>query len=141
MEGGALRVGLGCGGEGGTGPTLIWYLRRVGETPTEVRAAAAASTGPTAGLPWAAARAATAVEGTAGAATAVEGTAVAAAAVVGGGAAAAIGPGLDLPAGGGEELRIRGLKLCPLCVFTMAGLRKKRRGYDENERRGWGVFK
>ena len=30
LEGGALRVGLGCGGDGGVGPTLVAYLRGAG---------------------------------------------------------------------------------------------------------------
>ena len=81
-----------------------------------------------AGLPWVAV----------GAATIVEGTTVAAAAVVGGGVAAAAGPGLDVPTGRGEELRTWGLKLCPSRVFTMAGLRKEMRGWDENKRKGGG---
>ena len=51
-------------------------------------------------------------------------------------AAAVVGPGLDPPAEGGEERRTRGLKLCPLCVFTMAGLEKERRwrGWEEEDR-------
>ena len=53
-----------CGGEGGTGPTLVWYLRRVGAAAIEAWDVAAASTGPTAGLPWAAAGATVAKEGT-----------------------------------------------------------------------------
>ena len=44
-----------------------------------------------------------------------------------GAAAATAGPGLDPPAGGGEERHTRGLKLCPPRVFTMAGLEKERR--------------
>ena len=39
---------------------------------------------------------------------------------------------------GGVVLRTWGLKLCPPHVFTMAGLRKEMRGWDENERRGGG---
>ena len=65
----------------------------------------------------------------------VEGIAVVEAAMVGGGATAAAGPGLDLPAGGGEELRTWSLKLCPSLFFTMVGLRKERRGW-EDERMG-----
>ena len=30
LEGGALRVGLGCGGDGGMGPTIVSYLRGAG---------------------------------------------------------------------------------------------------------------
>ena len=62
---------------------------------------------------------------------------MAAGTVVGeGAAAAAAGPGLDLPVGGGEERCTRGLKLCPLRVFTMAGLEKERRwrGWEEEDR-------
>ena len=65
-------------------------------------------------------------------------TAVAAAAMVGEDTTVATGLGLDLPVGGGEELCTRGLKLCPPSVFTMARLRKGRRGCDENERKGGG---
>ena len=66
-----------------------------------------------------------------------EGTTATAAAVVGGGTtAAAARPGLDLPTGGGEEWCTRGLKLCPPRVFTMVGLEKERRGWEE-ERMGW----
>ena len=47
LEGGALRVGLGCGGDGGVGPTLMSYLRGVGAgvagTVEATTAAAAAS--------------------------------------------------------------------------------------------------
>ena len=57
------------------------------------------------------------------------------AAVVGarGAAAAAVGPGLEPPAGGGEDCLTLGWKLCPLRVFTMAGLEKERRwrGWEE----------
>ena len=80
------------------------------------------------GLPWAAARAAVAREGIATTVVAVGGgTAV---------AAAATGPGLDPRTRGGEEQRTRGLKMCPLRVFTMDGLEKERRGW-EGERMGW----
>ena len=51
-------------------------------------------------------------------------------------AAATTGPGLDPPTRGGEEQRTRGLKMCPLRVFTMDGLEKERRGW-EGERMGW----
>ena len=115
MKGGALLVSLGCEGEGGTGPTLVLYLRGAGAVGTEAWGTVAASAGPMAGLPWAAVRAA--------------------ATVVGGGVAAAAGPGLDLPAGGGEELRTLGLKMCSPRVFTMVGLRKEWRGW-EDERMG-----
>ena len=46
--------------------------------------------------------------------------------------------GLDPPVGGGEERRTRGLKLCPPRVFTMAGLEKERRGWEEDSFRGDG---
>ena len=121
MEGGALWVSLGCGGEGGTGPTLVLYLRRVGAAATE---AWDATTGPTAELAWA----------VAGVVAAVKGIVVTASTMVGGGVTAVESPGLELPAGGEEELRTRGLKLCPPRVFTMAGLRKEMRGWDENEK-------
>ena len=50
--------------------------------------------------------------------------------------AVAVGSGLelDLPAGGGEERRTRGLKLCPPRVFTMPGPEKGRR-WGSGERR------
>ena len=60
----------------------------------------------------------------------------AAAVVVGGGAVAtAVGsrPGLDPPTGGGEERRIRGLKLCPSRVLTMPGPEKGRRWREWEE--------
>ena len=72
------------------------------------------------------------------AAAAGGGTTATTAVVVGEGAAAAIvGLGLDLPAGEGEERRTRGLKLCPLHVFTMASLEKERRwrGWEEEDRK------
>ena len=43
------------------------------------------------------------------------------------------GLGLDPLAGGGEEWRTRGLKLCPPRVFTMPG--PERGGDGERERR------
>ena len=45
LEGGALRVGLGCGGDGGVGPTLVSYLCgvRAGATGTVVAAMATAA--------------------------------------------------------------------------------------------------
>ena len=49
MEGGALRVGLGCGGDGGAGLTLVSYLRRAGAgvvgTVVAMTAAAAVAVG------------------------------------------------------------------------------------------------
>ena len=65
------------------------------------------------------------VAGGAGTATAV---------VVAGGAAAAVAwPGLEQPAGGGEDCLTMGRKLCPSYIFTMAGLEKERRwrGWEE----------
>ena len=53
-------------------------------------------------------------------------TAAAATGAEAGGAAAA-GPGLELLAGGGEERRTLGLKVCPPLVFTMVGQEKERR--------------
>ena len=47
--------------------------------------------------------------------------------VAGGVAAAVAGPGLEPPAGGGEDCLTLGRKLCPLYVFTMAGPEKERR--------------
>ena len=42
-------------------------------------------------------------------------------------------PGLELPAGGGEDCRTLGRKLCPPRFFTMAGLEKEKRwrGWEE----------
>ena len=94
MEGGAFRDGLGSGGEGGIGPTLVWYLRGAGAVATEAWEAVTAFAEPTAGLPWAAAWAAVVVGGGTAAATAVVGE---------GAAAVAAGPRLDPSAGGGEE--------------------------------------
>ena len=48
-----------------------------------------------------------------------------------GAVAAAVGPGLELPTGGGENYLTLGQKLCPLRIFTMVGLEKERRW------RGW----
>ena len=64
------------------------------------------------------------------AATGVTGAAAAAAGAVGA-ATEAAGPGLGLPAGGGEDCLTLGLKLCPLRDFTIAGLEKEWRW------RGW----
>ena len=50
-------------------------------------------------------------------------------------AVAAAGPGLGLSARGGEDCRTLGRKLCPLCVFTMAGLEREKRWREEEERR------
>ena len=35
LDGGALRDGLRCGGEGGMRPTQVWYLLRVGAVTAE----------------------------------------------------------------------------------------------------------
>ena len=50
-------------------------------------------------------------------------------AVVGarGASAGGAGPGLEMLARGGEDCRTLGLKLCPPCVFTMAGLTREKR--------------
>ena len=77
---------------------------------------------PTAVLPRAVARAAMVTT----AAVVVE-TAAAAAREETGGVAMTVGLGLELPAGGGEEQRTLGLKVCPSRVFIMAGQEKKRR--------------
>ena len=88
---------LGCGGEGGTGPTLVWYLCGVEAATTEAWDVAAASAGPTAGLPLVAAGAEAARENTTAAAVVVVegGVAAAVATVVGGGAAVATGLRLE----------------------------------------------
>ena len=44
MDGGALRDGLGCGGEGGVGPTLVWYCLGAGAVVEKTTAAGAATT-------------------------------------------------------------------------------------------------
>ena len=92
LDGGALWDGLGCGGEVRMGPTLVWYLFGTG---------AAAATG--------AGTVATTAAGAVMAAVAAA-TGVAAAAVATGAAAAIAGPGLELPAGGGEDCLTLGLK-------------------------------
>ena len=107
-----------------------WYGTYVGAgaAATEAWEAVTTSIEPTTGLLWAEVRAAAAVGG---------GTAAAAAVVVGEGAAVVEeGPGLDPPIRGGEKSCIRGLKLCPPRIFTMAGLENKRRwrGWEEEER-------
>ena len=83
LEGEALRVGLGCGGDGGVGPTLVWYLRGAGASATGAWEAAAASAEPTAGLPEA-----TVTAGIAAVAAAVAGVAA---------MSVGSGLGLDLP--------------------------------------------
>ena len=50
-------------------------------------------------------------------------------------AAVGAGPGLELPAGRGEDCRTLGQKLCPPRVFTMAGLEKEKRWRGGEERR------
>ena len=52
LEGGALRVGLECGGDGGVGPTLVWYLRGAGASATGAWEAAAASAEPHGRTTW-----------------------------------------------------------------------------------------
>ena len=47
--------------------------------------------------------------------------------------AAISGPGFNRLAGGGEEWRTRGLKLCLPCVLTMLGLKKGRRWREWEE--------
>ena len=126
MECGALRVGLGCGGEGGIGQTLVLYLRGAGVAATEAWDAVAASAGPKARLPEVAIGAATAVVATTVATTAVVAIIVAEVALLGGGAAAATGPGLEPLAGGEEDCLTLDRKLCPSRVFTMAGLEKEK---------------
>ena len=128
LEGGALRDGLGCGGERGTGSTPGMVPTWVRAAATEAWEAAAASVEPTVGLPWAVGGATAAVGG---------GTTATLVAVVGEGATAATAElWLDPPTGGGEERHTRGLKLCPPHVFTMAGLEKERRwiGWEEDDR-------
>ena len=49
------------------------------------------------------------------------GIAAAAVGAIVGGAAEPVGPGLELPVGGGEERHTLGLKVCPPWVFTMVG--------------------
>ena len=80
------------------GPTLVSYLCGAGArvVGTVVATTAAAEAG-MAGALWLAATAVTC------------GCAAAAATTIS-------GPGLDPPAGGGEEWRTRGLKLCPPCL-------------------------
>ena len=125
LEGGALRVGLGCGGYGGVRQTLVAYLlgARAGAAGTVEDTTVAAATG-MAGALWLAA----AVSVGGGEATTE---------VVSGGAAAVAAAvsrlGLDLPIGGGEEWRTRGLKLCPPHVLTMPGLEKGRRWREWEE--------
>ena len=65
------------------------------------------------------------------------GTAATGAATATGGAAGeavSVGwPKLELPVGGGEDYLTLGQKLCPLCVFTIAGLEKDIRKGCRNE--------
>ena len=113
MEGEALRVGLGCGGEGGTGPTRVSYLRGVGAGAVGTVAAATATATAMAGVLW--------LKG--------------GAALVGGGAATAAGSGprLEPPAGGGEEGLTLGLWLCPPRDLAMLRLEKERRWREREE--------
>ena len=111
-------MGLGCGGDGGVGPTMVAYLHKAGAGTARTIEITTfeAATGMAEAL-WLATVAAV-------------GTAVVA---VGVGAAATkttrVGSrlGLDLPARGEEEWRTRGLKLCPPRVFTMPRPEKERR--------------
>ena len=117
MGGGALQVGLGCGGDGGVGPTLVAYLCEAGvraEGAVEVTVVEAAAG--MARAPWLAEAAAGA---TAAASTAAVATVVAT-------AVRGSGLGLDQPARGGEEWHTWGLKLCALHVFTMPWPKKGR---------------
>ena len=125
------RWGLECGGDGGVGPTLVPYLCGVGagaagtiEATTAVVAAGMAEA-----LWLAAAMAVGAeVEATMGGGEAAATATVGATATVVGS-----GPGLDPPAGGGEERCTEGLKLCPPRVLTMPGLEKGRRWREWEE--------
>ena len=51
LNGGALRDGLGCGGEGGVGPTRVWYLLGAGAARRGGWEAGAAEEETTATLP------------------------------------------------------------------------------------------
>ena len=104
------------------GPTLVAYLHGAGEgaaKTVEVTTTKAAA-------------------GMAGALWLVAEVAVGAAAAAVGTAATGSGLGLDLPAGGGEEWRTPGLKLCPPRVFTMPRLEKGRRWGSGGRGRGGG---
>ena len=115
LDGGALRAGLGCGGDGGMGPTLVWYRLGAGSAAEET----------TTSLPRAAAGVATAVAGGATAGAAAVGRAAA-------NSAAMRGEVLESPAGGGEERRTRGQKVLPPRVFAMLKSKKEKKGV------GWG---
>ena len=74
--------------------------------------------------------------GTAAAAVVAVGVGTAATTVVAtraGTVVAAVAAELELLAGGGEDFRTLGRKLCPLRVFTVAGLEKEKRwrGWEE----------
>ena len=106
------------------GPTRVWYLIGGGEIIAEV--------GPMEGMPSATAAAgdgtvAAAIAATATATRAIGATTAAAGAVE-------AGPGLELPAGEGEDYCTLGRKLCPPRIFTMVGLEKEKSG--EEGRRG-----
>ena len=125
MEGGALRVGLGCGEDEGMWPTLVSYLHGAGVGAAgSVEATTVAATAGMAGALWLAGAAAMGAIG-AVAKTVVGGDAAAAAAVS--------APGLDPPVGGGEERRTWGLKLCPPRVLTMPRPKKGRRWREWEE--------
>ena len=111
------------------GPTLVSYMFGAGagavETVVATMAVAAASM---VGALWLAAGAV--IGGCAVVAVSVGGCAATATA-----AATVSGPGLDQPAGGGEEWRTRGLKLCSPCVLTMPRPEKGRiwREWEEED--------
>ena len=69
--------------------------------------------------------------GTAAAAMVAVGACTEVVAVAVGAVAVGAGPGLELSAGGGEDCRTLGRKLCPPRVFIMAWLEKEKRW------RGW----
>ena len=135
MEGEALQVGLGCGGDEGVGSTLVAYLHGAGSGATgTVEATIATVAVGMAGALWLVEAEAV---GAAAAAAAAVGGAIVAAAVVGGVTVAATAvvsdPGLDPPAGGGEERCTRGLKLCPPSVLPILGPEKGRRWREWEE--------
>ena len=127
MEGGALRDGLGCGGEGGTGPTRVSYLHGAGAGAVGTVEAATAAAAATTGVLW--------LEGGVAVTAAVVGGATEVAAVAEGTTAVAVGSRsrLDPPIRGGEECLILGPWLCPPRVLAMPGLEKERRwrGWEE----------
>ena len=116
FKGRPLQVGLGCGENGGTGPTRVSYLHGARAGAARTVAAAIATAAAIARVLW-----------LAGGAAVAGGSATAASAVAGS------GPRLEPPKGGGEEGLTLGLWLSPPHVLAMHRLEKERRWREWEE--------